>query len=329
MWLGGVVLLVLAALVRGSLEAISASSRIRLHHLADENAPGSAVTTLYLEHPEYFRAALFAWECALAATGALLFATASLGDGGPGVAAGILILMATGYAMLSAISGSIARHSNSRLLTLLAPVVAPLARFSLSLTGPRSRAESEAAEAPGAEIDEGRETVEELIEEGVREGIGDTEDMLIVHGVVELRDTLVKEVMVPRAEVFALPADLPTREIAEQIAASGYSRVPIYGGTLDSIAGIYHVLDVLKYGAGSLPPLRQVVTASESERCSELLIRMLRQQSHICVVSDDAGHTAGIITLEDLLEEIVGEIRDEFDEPASVPTIGLAGQEEI
>lgn len=116
--------------------------------------------------------------------------------------------------------------------------------------------------------------------------------------------------------MFAVPANLPVHEIADRIAASGYSRVPIYSGDLDVIIGIIHVLDVLKAGPHDLPPLRPAVTAEQSERCGDLLQRMLRQQSHICVVTDGAGHTTGIVTLEDLIEEIVGEIRDEFDEPA-------------
>jgi CBS domain containing-hemolysin-like protein len=131
--------------------------------------------------------------------------------------------------------------------------------------------------------------------------------------------------MVPRSDIFALSADLPPHEIARRIAASGYSRVPIYSGSLDTVAGIFHVLDVLKLAPHDLPPLRPIVTVGAQELCGELLQRMLRQRAHICIVTDESGRTTGLVTLEDVLEEIVGEIRDEFDEPVPA-SAGLAPQ---
>jgi CBS domain containing-hemolysin-like protein len=316
----GMIVLLLAILVRAGHEVIRSSGRIQLRHLVDERASGSLAARLHLEHPEYFRAALFSWENAIAISGALLVAAGSFAQRGPALLVSTTVIGAALFAAAASLAGSLARSSNARMLRALAPVVAPLLRVSAVMQPPLSKAEV-SAEAAAKATDEGeREVVEELIAEGLREGIADREDMELVAGVVELRDTRVSEIMVKREDVFALPANLPVHEIANRIASSGYSRVPIYSGNLDVIVGIFHVLDVLKAGSHELPPLRPAVTADQAERCGDLLQRMLRQQSHICVVTNGSGHTAGIVTLEDLLEEIVGEIRDEFDEPAPATT---------
>jgi CBS domain containing-hemolysin-like protein len=259
-------------------------------------------------------------------TGALLVLSGLFARSVAAVLVSGLILSALSYAALNALAGSLARSTQSPISDALARVVDPLVRLSTRVFPALTRREFAAAAAADATAEGEREAVEELIEEGVREGIGDSEDMKLVSGVVELRDTLVREIMVSRQDVFALPAELPPYEIARRIASSGYSRVPIYSGDLDAIAGIFHVLDVLKLGPHDLPPLRPVVTAGTSDRCSDLLLRMLRQHAHICIVTDAAGHTAGIVTLEDLLEEIVGEIQDEFDEPVPATAAGQAGK---
>ena len=103
---------------------------------------------------------------------------------------------------------------------------------------------------------------------------------------------------------------------ATQIAQSAYSRVPVYHETLDNIIGMVHAFDVIK-ARGELPKkLRPVAIASPGAPCNELLFRMLRERQHLAVVRDETGRTLGLVTLEDLLEELVGDIRDEHDEPA-------------
>jgi CBS domain containing-hemolysin-like protein len=92
----------------------------------------------------------------------------------------------------------------------------------------------------------------------------------------------------------------------------------VYRGSLDHIIGMYHAFDVLKARADQLRPLRPVAYAPSDTPCNELLFRMLRARLHLAVVHDERGHTLGIVTLENLLEELVGDIRDEHDEPAAV-----------
>jgi putative hemolysin len=125
--------------------------------------------------------------------------------------------------------------------------------------------------------------------------------------------------MTPRGEVFALDAATPPDELARRIAQAAYSRVPIYRGTLDDVVGMVHVFDVLKAAGEQVPPIRPVAFAAATSRCNDLLFAMLRARNHLAIVRGDGGHTVGIVTLEDLLEELVGDIRDEHDEPHPAP----------
>jgi len=123
-------------------------------------------------------------------------------------------------------------------------------------------------------------------------------------------------VMIPRDEIFAIERSASAREVAEEFATSAFSRVPVYDKSIDNIVGMVHAFDVLKL-AGERPPVpRPVATALDTTPCSELLFRLLRRSQHLAIVKDDQQRTVGLVTLEDLLEELVGDIRDEHDEPA-------------
>ena len=126
--------------------------------------------------------------------------------------------------------------------------------------------------------------------------------------------------MTPRSDIFALPDGVDAHAFASQIAQSAYSRVPVYHETLDNIVGMVHAFDVIK-ARGEVPEkLRPVASATPGAPCNELLFRMLRERQHLAIVRDETGRTVGLVTLEDLLEELVGDIRDEHDEPAPRPT---------
>jgi CBS domain containing-hemolysin-like protein len=130
----------------------------------------------------------------------------------------------------------------------------------------------------------------------------------------------VAEVMTPRTAIFAVDEATHPREMARLIAQAGYSRVPVYRGSIDEIVGMVHVFDVLKTGGEEAPELRPVMHAHSTKRCNDLLFDMLRERQHLGIVLDEYGGTAGLVTLEDLLEELVGDIRDEHDEPAPTTT---------
>ena len=141
----------------------------------------------------------------------------------------------------------------------------------------------------------------------------------MIRGVRELGRTSVKEVMVPRIDTVFLGADSGREELLEKVVACGHSRIPVYGGSVDSVVGMLYAKDLLralvKGGDFSLDELlREPFFVPESKRIDSLLREFRRKRVHIAVVVDEYGGVSGIVCLEDIIEEIVGEIQDEYDE---------------
>jgi putative hemolysin len=145
----------------------------------------------------------------------------------------------------------------------------------------------------------------------------DERDMIT--SVIELGEQPVREVMVPRIDIVAAPASSTVRDVLDRIVDSGHSRIPIYEGSIDNITGVVYAKDLLKFlrdGSQSSPvqPLaREASYVPETKKVDDLLHEMQQSRVHVAIVVDEYGGTAGLITIEDLIEEIVGEIRDEYD----------------
>lgn len=147
----------------------------------------------------------------------------------------------------------------------------------------------------------------------------------LIASIFAFSDKLVREVMVPRIDVAAVPVDAPMLEALDVILKNGHSRIPVYKGSIDNIIGILYAKDLLRYlrdGRTDVPLdriLRNAYFIPESKKVDELLQELQQRHVHMAVVVDEYGGTAGIVTIEDLLEEIVGEIQDEYD--AEQPTV--------
>ncbi len=146
----------------------------------------------------------------------------------------------------------------------------------------------------------------------------ESEQKDMIRGIVELSDTMVKEVMVPRIDTVFLSVDTPQEELLEKIADSGHSRFPVYKDTMDNVIGILYVKDIVrsmiknkKFDTATI--LRKPFFVPESKRIDDLLRELRRRRVHIAVVIDEYGGVSGIVCMEDIIEEIVGDIQDEFD----------------
>jgi putative hemolysin len=153
-------------------------------------------------------------------------------------------------------------------------------------------------------------------------------DKKLIESVLSFRDRIVREIMVPRVDVFSLPADTPIKEALILIAAEGYSRIPIYRNTIDEIVGVVMYKDIFnkfreyeekEHEAAILQaPIetirKSVLFTPETKKISNLLQEFRKKQVHLAIVVDEYGGTEGIVTIEDILEEIVGDIADEYDE---------------
>lgn len=164
-------------------------------------------------------------------------------------------------------------------------------------------------------------TEEELISiiEEAEEGGGiDEEESTLIKSAIEFNELEVSEIFTPRIDITAVPSDVTKEELAKVFSESGYSRIPVYEGDLDNIVGIVYYKDFFtlsfKTGTPIFEIIKPVMYITKTQKISDLLKDLQEKQLHMAVVSDEYGSTAGIVTLEDILEEIVGEIWDEHDE---------------
>ena len=177
-----------------------------------------------------------------------------------------------------------------------------------------------------SEEDHPSEAMDALLEAGEEEGILEESDRELVRSAVEFGDKIVLEVMTPRPEIFAVPDTLTLREFTARINESAFSRVPVYSGSLDHITGIalaHDLLQVLDIEANTRTVAeiqRPVAFVPETKKVAELLREMQREKQHMRIVIDEYGNVAGLVTIEDLLEAIVGSIADEHDEPEADET---------
>jgi putative hemolysin len=162
--------------------------------------------------------------------------------------------------------------------------------------------------------------------EGAAVGLRADDELVMVGGVIAFSVRPVREVMTPRTDIVAIDENAALEDIRLVFAQSGYSRIPVFRGTLDEIIGMLHAFDLFKLQPGDPLPVRPVAVTPASRNCGDLLLDMQRERRHLAVVLDEFGGTLGIATLEDLLEELVGEIFDEHDaevrpSPSGGPTL--------
>lgn len=165
-----------------------------------------------------------------------------------------------------------------------------------------------------------REDLLEILREAQANGLLTADTLKMLEGALAVSDQQVGDVMVPRAQMVSVPADAPLSEVLAIVVESGHSRFPVHGEDKDEILGILLAKDLLKGLAGATPPasvrqlLRPAVLIPESKRLNVLLKEFRLSRNHMAIVVDEYGGVAGLVTIEDVLEQIVGEIDDEHDE---------------
>jgi CBS domain containing-hemolysin-like protein len=209
---------------------------------------------------------------------------------------------------------------------LLWPIAAPLAAITAALAEKLPEPEAPAPEIASAEV-------EYIVDEVERSGVVGAEPAEMIRNVLEFEDRRARDVMVPRSRIEAIEISTPLAEVRVLVADSGHSRYPVYEGQLDNVVGLLVAKDVFKIdelgrGADGMrasdPSLadivrRDIIFVHEQQKLVTLLREMRQKRQHLAVVVDEFGGTSGIITLEDIIEEIVGDIRDEHDEAEAPP----------
>src|SRR5881409_3684161 len=320
-------LLLCSALLTGAEAAFFSLGRARLKELAHEEGQEPGSLTHLLQQPHELLVTLLVGITLVNIGASALAASVAgklFGSWGLAVAIGAMIFLLTVFGEVLPMTLAVEHPRRfsawvSRpvgwLSALLAPIrvgLGGLATLTLRLVGSERR--------PGEpEISEVE--LRALVDVGAREGVVDRTEREMIHKVFELEDTLVRTVMVPRPDMFCLDVDTPREKVLPALRENLHSRVPVYEGSLDVIVGVLYTKDLLPHLAG-LPmdfdlraQLHPPYFVPESKRADVLLQEFQAKKLHMAIVVDEYGGTAGLVALEDLLEELVGEIVDEYDEP--------------
>ena len=209
----------------------------------------------------------------------------------------------------------IVRRDPEAVLDVLLPVFHPVAQVMTPITATVLRVIGVRREIPNGTADTAQQVPAK--EEQVDGAISQEEGRELLQSIVDFTETVVKEVMTPRPDLVSIRADATLQDLRTLFREEQYSRMPVYRDNLDNILGIVYVKDLVALPPDAEPPLTTMMRSAyfvpESKRVSELLKEMQRRQVQMAIVVDEYGGTAGLVTVEDLLEEIVGEIRDEYD----------------
>lgn len=203
----------------------------------------------------------------------------------------------------------------SRLMNLIVQALSPLVLLILRISG------RTAVLIGGSDMTHlvTEEEIKTLVDAGSEEGVLEDEEKEMIYSVMRFGDTVAREVMVPRIDIVALSVEATLEEALDIIISAGHSRIPMYRGTIDEIEGVLYAKDLLKVWRNGEKPtslqslLREPHFVPETKSASELLLELQVRKTHLVFVVDEYGGTAGLVTIEDLIEEIVGEIQDEYD----------------
>ena len=191
-------------------------------------------------------------------------------------------------------------------------IVSPLVAFLFLFTRDLEEAQKKLDQVSEEEL-------KSLVDESLKEGILEKEERKMIHSVFRLDDTLTREIMVHRIDILAIEAAVPFSEAVKLFVESGFSRIPVYHEKVDNILGLLYAKDLLEvsgngeYQGGITELMRSAYFVPETKIINELLADMQKKRVHLAIVVDEYGGVAGIVTLEDIIEEIFGEIQDEYD----------------
>jgi CBS domain containing-hemolysin-like protein len=319
-------LLGVAAFAAMAEMAVARVSRVRAHHLVQEKRRNADLLLKVVEDPAPFLNVVLLITL-LAHLGGTAIATGLaivvFGRIGEALAAGAMTFLIFVFAEVAPKTFTIQHPERAGLfvarpLFYLGKLLQPLGKLLIVVSN------AALLVLPGRGMPKGPFVTEEelrhLIDVAEEEEEIEEEERELIHSVFEFGDTVVREVMVPRTDMVAIPADATMDVALETIVKAGYSRIPIYDGDTDNIIGVLYAKDLLRRAPDERGDKKVIslgrapLFVPEQKKVAELLREMQQQRVHMAIVVDEYGGTAGLVTIEDLIEEIVGEIVDEYDD---------------
>jgi putative hemolysin len=336
--IGVALCLILLALTSAADAALGAISRHRLNLLQEEAAPRAVRVARLLADPYHFKASILLVNAAAIITATAFTQYLTYGQAFSWRLAALALLLVLILVFSEALPKALALRNPTQAAQLLAGpmallgwLLAPLLGLIGFMIGPIVRVLS------GHNISKLPLVTEEelrlLVNVGEEEGLIEPDEREMIEGIFSFGDTLVREVMIPRVDIVALDETASLEEALELVIAHGHSRVPVYRDTIDQIIGILYAKDMLPWlRAGQRDKsfadlLRPPHFVPETMKVDALLKDLQARKVHLAIVVDEYGGTAGLATIEDLLEEIVGEIQDEYD--VEEPSLRFAGEGEL
>lgn len=321
-----VVLLGASGLLALAETSLVRTSRVKAKSLLDDGRRGARPLVRLVEHPERFLnpVLLLVLVCQLVSA-TLVGVLASAWLGALGVVAGVVFEVVVIFVLFEAVPKNWAVHNPERAALLSAPIVSAVVAF------PLVRAVSAVliglanlliGRSKGQEDSQGQVTESELLamaDVAHAEEVIETTERAFIHSIIDFGDAVVREVMVPRPDMVALEASTTVSGALVQALAAGRSRLPVYQDNVDDVVGIAYAKDLMRaehdgHGGDAVRAhVRPAHFVPETKRLTGLLREMQDRKYHLSIVVDEYGGTAGLVTLEDLIEELVGEIVDEYD----------------
>ena len=294
--------LALAALGATASVAVLAVSRLDLTRWVARKLEGAGAAVTLLSRPGDVSAAA---EALVAVGVAVAGVSAPWALARAGVGTTLLLELVFGIPLLTLAAYFLPRAIGRRWPERIVRSVVPRLRPAGALVGRivRGRVATERAELAA------------LLRDSASAGLAAEDELEIVTGVMAFADRVVREAMTPRTRIVAAPERASAAQLAALVTSSGYTRIPVFRSSPDDIVGMVHAFDIIQAGPGGTVGVRPVSMIPAARRCADALLDLRRERRHMAVVLDEFGGTAGIITMEDLLEELVGEIFDELDEP--------------
>jgi CBS domain containing-hemolysin-like protein len=330
--LGVVALLVLATAALAAADTVLDRIGVVRALALDEEGRGGAEALLWLvEHPAIGSNALLLLTVAARVAAAGIVAALTLAAGGPLTAVALAALVVAMFVLAEVGPRTYTVRRLERTGLLLAPTVRVLAR----LLDPVVRLLVRTGDAIGGRSGDDPASADERIRQLARSPDGgedaeiEEDERAMIHSILELGDTVCREIMSPRPDMVTVSVDDPLETVVDVALENGHSRIPVHRGEVDDVIGIVYAKDLLKrihdekraQSAGGLVMrgswtdlIREPTFVPESRRADELLRDLQRQKVHLAIVVDEHGGIAGLVTIEDILEEIVGEIVDEYDQ---------------
>jgi CBS domain containing-hemolysin-like protein len=327
LWLVAAALVLFGTVLAAAEASLTRTSRVRALALEEEGRRNSETLVKIESDPPRYLNAVYLAVMFVQNGSAILVAILAENEfgpedgGGPWVGIVSFVFTLLYFVVVEAMAKTFAVLHTDRVALTLAPVVWFLGRvlelptrFLIGLAN---------ILLPGKGLKQGpfvsEEEIRSMAEVGHEEGSIDEGEKELIHSIFEFGDTIVREVMVPRPDIVAIEDDKSLRDVQDLVLRRGYSRIPVYHESLDDVKGVVFAKDVLKalhQGKRDMP-LSEIVRDAhyvpESKRVAELLKEMQQEKFHQALVYDEHGSVTGIVSLEDLLEELVGEITDEYD----------------